>query len=214
MATITGPLISLGARGTLAKTATFSSWRGRPYVRQRVIPANPRTTGQVEQRTLFAYLQALWKVSPALIQEVWTLAAKGLPITDRNSFSQKNLKAITRTGITLANILLSDGAKGGTPLVSASIVAAGGTITITPTTPPVPTGWTLTGVIGAAVRDVDPQTSVIYDVAAVENDVSPYHCAVTGLQTGDLYVWAAWVKWLKPDGTIAYSPQISGTATP
>src|SRR5579859_1185399 len=173
MAKVSGPLISLGARGSIAKTAVFSSWRGRPYVRQHIIPANPRSTLQVEQRTLFSFLQALWKVSPTLVQEVWTLAAKGLPITDRNAFSQKNLKAITKAGTTLANFLFSDGAKGGTPLVSASVIAGGGTITITPVTPPVPVGWTLTGVIGAAVRDVDPQTSTVYDIEAVENDVSP-----------------------------------------
>lgn len=46
MAKVTGPLMSLDASGTVAKTATFSKWKGRNYVRQRVIPHNPQSPNQ------------------------------------------------------------------------------------------------------------------------------------------------------------------------
>ena len=52
MAKVIGPLMSLDASGTVAKTATFSKWKGRNYVRQRVIPVNRNTTGQQTVRSI------------------------------------------------------------------------------------------------------------------------------------------------------------------
>lgn len=51
MAKVTGPLMSLDASGTVGKTATFSKWKGRNYVRLRVIPRNPMSNDQAEART-------------------------------------------------------------------------------------------------------------------------------------------------------------------
>jgi len=42
--------MSLAASGTFADTLTASIWKGRPYMRQRVIPANPRTDLQQQPR--------------------------------------------------------------------------------------------------------------------------------------------------------------------
>ena len=50
MAKTTGPLFSLEASGTVGKTVTYSHWKGRPYVRRRVIPLNPFETDQVAAR--------------------------------------------------------------------------------------------------------------------------------------------------------------------
>jgi hypothetical protein len=50
MAKTTGPLFSLEASGTVGKTVTYSHWKGRPYVRRRVIPLNPFEADQVEAR--------------------------------------------------------------------------------------------------------------------------------------------------------------------
>jgi len=46
MAKATAPFMSIGASGTIAKTLTASHWKGRPYLRHRVIPLNPKSTGQ------------------------------------------------------------------------------------------------------------------------------------------------------------------------
>lgn len=214
MAKITGPLISLGARGSIGKTAVYSSWRGRGYVRQHVIPANPRSTGQVEVRTLFGWLQQAWKRAPTIVQDVWTLAAAGLPLTNRNAFTSKNVLAIGKAAVLIDNIVLSDGAKGGPPLASATGTPGATNITVAGVTPTPPTGWVVTSVQAAAVADVDPQTSTVYAITAGEDLVSPYSIVLSGLVTAQLYVWAAWIKWAKPDGTVAYSVQVSGTATP
>lgn len=50
MAKTTGPLFSLTASGTVGKTITYSNWKGRPYVRRRVIPLNPMLAGQMAVR--------------------------------------------------------------------------------------------------------------------------------------------------------------------
>ena len=50
MAKTTGPLFSLTASGTVGKTITYSNWKGRPYVRRRVIPLNPMNANQEEVR--------------------------------------------------------------------------------------------------------------------------------------------------------------------
>ena len=64
MAKVTGPLMSLDASGTVAKTTTFSKWKGRNYVRHRVIPRNPQSAGQVATR---GYLGVLAKAAFAVL---------------------------------------------------------------------------------------------------------------------------------------------------
>lgn len=50
MAKLSGPLFSLGASGKIAGTLVYSVWKGTKYVRQLVIPANPKTASQQTQR--------------------------------------------------------------------------------------------------------------------------------------------------------------------
>jgi len=52
MAKVTGPLQSFTASGKLADSIVFSIWKGIAYVRQYVIPANPQSTGQGDQRIM------------------------------------------------------------------------------------------------------------------------------------------------------------------
>jgi hypothetical protein len=50
MAKITAPFMSLDASGTIANTLTASKWKGRNYMRLRIIPSNPSTAGQIAVR--------------------------------------------------------------------------------------------------------------------------------------------------------------------
>jgi hypothetical protein len=52
MAKVNGPLMSLSASGSVANTLVFSIWKGRPYVRQLVTPANPSSLGQISARLI------------------------------------------------------------------------------------------------------------------------------------------------------------------
>lgn len=49
---LTGPGLSLGASGTIAKTLVFSIWKGQAYGRVRVIPKNFRTESQQAVRSI------------------------------------------------------------------------------------------------------------------------------------------------------------------
>lgn len=48
--------MSLDASGTVGKTATFSKWKGRNYVRLRVTPMNPQSNEQAKTRTVLGLL--------------------------------------------------------------------------------------------------------------------------------------------------------------
>jgi len=50
MAKLKAPLLSLGARGQLAKTLVFFPWKGLNVAREYVVPSNPKTALQVTQR--------------------------------------------------------------------------------------------------------------------------------------------------------------------
>src|SRR5574337_149397 len=56
MAKVSGPFMSLDASGTLASTITASKWKGRNYMRQRIIPANPKTDAQLTVRAILGTL--------------------------------------------------------------------------------------------------------------------------------------------------------------
>lgn len=50
MAKVKAPLFSFGASGKLADALVYFPWKGLDVVRSYVIPANPKTAGQVTQR--------------------------------------------------------------------------------------------------------------------------------------------------------------------
>lgn len=50
MAKVSGPLMSMDARGKFGNTLVFSGWKGRPTVRQLVTPSNPQTQDQEDAR--------------------------------------------------------------------------------------------------------------------------------------------------------------------
>lgn len=76
MAKVNGPFMSLDASGTLADTLTASKWKGRNYMRQRVIPANPKTAGQLAVRSI---LGTLAKACRAVLTSYTDMAGVGSP---------------------------------------------------------------------------------------------------------------------------------------
>lgn len=81
MAKVTGPLLSLDARGSVASTIVFSSWKGINYVRQRVIPTYSNTTAQSKVRALQTDASQAWfsETSPidSAYKAAYNLAASG-----------------------------------------------------------------------------------------------------------------------------------------
>lgn len=99
MARVTySPLVS-DVRGK-AGDAVFASWKGRGYVRQRVIPSNPQTAAQTAVRDAMAEVVALWQQFNASIQEGYGNGADGLNISGYNDWCGRNRTSLqAQTGL-------------------------------------------------------------------------------------------------------------------
>lgn len=208
MAKVTAPLLSFGASGTIAGVQTYATWRGVPYVRRHVIPANPRSTPQTLTRDIFANFNTRWKSGGPLLRAPWDRFAVGQKFVGRNSYMGKNLN-LTRGEVDLDAYLGSPGAKGGLPatsLILATVAALGIEATITAPAPP--TSWTLTSGIATCMLQQTPEAAVGDVVQEGEQVAIPGDVLFTGL-TAATYVVQAWLKWEKPDTSIAYGISIS-----
>ena len=204
MAKLTGPLFSFTALGTIAKAITYSRWKGVGYARQRVIPANPNSLDQQETRNTFKMLSGLWKVMQALAQAPWNANATGRPYTGRNRFMGDNLEVL-RGDANMDAFLGSPGALAGpaTPPISAAF--AGVSITVTMTAPTLPDGWTITQAEAICFPDQDPALIFGGPIFEASDATDPYAPVldITDGPTG-IYQVAAWFKFLRDDGRVAY----------
>lgn len=205
MAKITGPLLSFGARGSIGKTIVAASWKGRNYMRQHVVPSNPNTTAQQNQRALFRWLNAVYKTAPSLVTAAWDAYASGQVMTGRNGFVKINGPLLFgQTDLQL--LTFSGGAKGGLP--AAGMTATGGAlqITVALTAPALPDGWTIAQAEAAVIADQDPFTENLYTISSGFDISDPYSIVITGLTAATPYQVCGWFKYNKPDGSIAYGP--------
>lgn len=213
MAKPTAPLLSFDAGGQIGKSLVFAKWRGQSYARRYVVPSNPQSSEQVVTRSLFAWLSNVWKASPTLFREAFTLAATGRPLTDRNIFIGHNV-TLMRGDTDLSHMEFSPGAKGGIAPDDITLTPGSGSINVAFTNPAAPTGWAITSAIAACLKDQDPQSESLYQMTAAEDTSTFNSVALTGLDAGDLYYVGAWLKWSKPDGSTAYSASLLASATP
>lgn len=207
MAKTTAPLLSIGASGSFAKTAVFSKWRGIAYVRQHVTPANPNSTGQQATRNVFRTTSEMWKLMGSIAIAPWDAFATGRPFLGRNAFMGQNTGAM-RGEVDMDLFVGSPGARGGLPpltMVLGSVAAGGIEAVFTAPTPP--TGWTVTAAQAITFPDQDPAAAFTSTISEGEDVTAPYSVDFTGLGTVNHQV-AGWLKWLKPDGAIAYSASL------
>jgi len=90
MTKVNGPAFSLDASGTLAGTLVFSKWKGRNYIRERVIPSNPKSGGQVGVRAMFKFLAQNWQNLTAGNQATWEDRGEDLIASPFNAFMSLN----------------------------------------------------------------------------------------------------------------------------
>jgi len=211
MARVTGPLLSLGGSGAIAKTQVYSSWRGIPYARQYVKPANPNTLGQQSTRTIFSFLNSMWKLAPANIQAPWTANAKGKQFTDRNKFIGDNVK-LMREETDIAELVLSPGANGGMVAGGLTPTPAAGQITAVLTAPDLPAGWTIDNAVLAVTPDVDPTSAQPGAITVMTDAATPYSVIFTTLDAGD-WLLSGWFVYTKADGKKAYGPALKAIVT-
>lgn len=90
MVKVLGPMMSFDASGTIGNIATFSKWKGRPYVRQRVVPANPKSVLQVSTRAMMKFLSQAWAGVGATPKGSWDTLAAATQISPFNAYIARN----------------------------------------------------------------------------------------------------------------------------
>ncbi len=215
MAVVTGPVLSIGARGKIAKSIVFATWRGVKYARQYVVPANPKTVAQLAVRTTFAAIDATYKRLLALSQAPWEAAAVGMPFVARNKLISVNLPLL-RGQADKSAFVASPGVGGGLPAVSlaAAATASAGELTLTASFPTAPLGWTMTGITAQALENVAPNIAPVGTVFEQSDLPGAYPVTLAGLTSGQAYVVSIWPVWVRSDGKTVYGPSLSAVATP
>lgn len=211
MPKVTAPLLSFEARGQIAKTQVYSSWKGRPYVRRYVIPANPNSAAQQLTRTAFAFCNGVYKFAPSDMTDAWDAYAQGQVLTGRNAFIKQNLPLL-RTAADLDNMIGSPGARGGFAPASMVLTPGDDQMTATLTAPSLPAGWTIVEGIAIAVAQQDPNTGTDYQVFSATDAADPYAPVITGLADATDYAVSGWFTYLRPDGITAYGRSLTDSA--
>ncbi len=213
MAKTTAPLLSFSAGGQIAKTQVYSTWKGRPYVRRYVVPANPQTAAQTLTRSTFAFLNALWKFYPAAATTAWALYADGFRITDRNAFLKANVSPL-RASADLNPMVISPAAKSGFMASAMVITPTTGQLSVAVTAPEIPAGWAIVKCHGLAIPQQDPNTGSDYSLGYASDDTDPYTVVITGLVDATVYVVGVWFEFTRPDGSSAFGQSLQDTGTP
>jgi hypothetical protein len=102
--------------------AVFARWKGRNYIRSRVVPANPRSTAQMVVRNSMARAVSLWQSLYAALKTAMDVYAAGYRMSGFNwmvSQNRKDEETHDSNAITPANPLI-DGAATFTPITGAA----------------------------------------------------------------------------------------------
>lgn len=215
MAKTTAPLLSFDASGGIADTMVFSRWRGIPYVRRHVIPANPRSTAQTLTRDIFRTLNSMWLNASSELIAPWDAFATGRPFVGRNAFIGQNITLLRDDPplTTMETFRGSPGAKGGLAPEAMVLTPGAGTIDAALTVPATPSGWTLTQSVGVAFPDQDPSAVWSGSFVTETTLATPWTLNFSGLEATTDYVVSAWLQWEKPNGDVAYSVSLTDIAT-
>jgi len=100
MAKVHAPLMSIDASGTFADHLVFAKWKGIRYVRNYVIPQNPRTADQVTIRNAFTAAVAQWHTELQTTKDAWEDAALavGRPMSAFNLYVGRFVKWVDENG--------------------------------------------------------------------------------------------------------------------
>jgi hypothetical protein len=64
--------------GTLGKDLVASSWKGKEYVREYVVPTDPKTVLQLEHRKIWREAVEAWHALPDEERAAWDREAEGI----------------------------------------------------------------------------------------------------------------------------------------
>lgn len=92
MVKVQGPAFSMGASGKLGGAMVFSKWKGRPYVRELVKPANPRSGGQISMRRMLKFLSQEWSGIGSTPKGTWQAPADAKVVSPFNAYVSSGAK--------------------------------------------------------------------------------------------------------------------------
>lgn len=118
-------------RNAIGDNVVFSQWKGRPYMRSYVKPANPRTLKQLANRAVMTNLVKRYQElsADADVKAAWNAEALPLVISGFNlfvKFGRMSKIAVTKSG-SLPNVSVTITYTCGIPLAKAGILRFDGT---------------------------------------------------------------------------------------
>ena len=87
---VTGPMMSLTASGSFGGVLVASRWKGRPYFRVLVTPANPKSPLQISTRAMFKFLSQNWAAISAANKATWQTIADQIVASTFNAYMKEN----------------------------------------------------------------------------------------------------------------------------
>ena len=185
-----------------------SNWKGVDVVRRFAKPSNPNSALQQDVRNIFRNLTKMYTLLPTETKASWVSFAVGKPLIARNKLVGVNVPLL-QGEIDFGAMQPTPGDSSTIPLADYNPTGGVAQITTTVTTPTIPAGWAITGVVAVAINDAgapgipDPITADLQMYEAIDL-ASAYTPNITGLPAGTYYSWG-FIKWLAPDGSVRYS---------
>lgn len=122
LATTQAPLFGLDASGSIGGAITFAKWRGRTYARVKGTPSNPRSGGQLANRSMMRFLAEKFALLSAGNKATFNaLAAQG-NFSLFNAYTRFNMKRWKQW----QDPLIQVGQAAGTAPVMGALTATGG----------------------------------------------------------------------------------------
>ncbi len=122
-------ILAADLRGS-AGGVTAGKWKSQNYFRTRVVPANPNTAAQQEQRLAFTICVACWRALTAAMKSSWDTIADARSISGFNAFMSNNVAQERTDSMTMVTPTNSDEAAPNN-VTLATGAAPGGSIDIT-----------------------------------------------------------------------------------
>lgn len=92
MAVLTGPLLSIDARGKFGGSLIYSKQSGTNYVKAYAVPTNPQSTNQIYQRSFISWLTKSWSDFSQVRKDTWLELAEDLSLSSYHAFLSMNTK--------------------------------------------------------------------------------------------------------------------------
>lgn len=97
MVRLKGQLLSLDASGSLGKTMTFSSWKGRAYAKKFSVPTNNQQTGHLGMRAGMSFVSQEWQGLSTADKDTWNSTAVDRQISEFDAYVGLNLLRTVET---------------------------------------------------------------------------------------------------------------------